>query len=163
MPLRLTKKPDGAIITFNRNDGTSSSSRARDNGLFATHDLMHYAVESTLGYDNAFLGLLAQGTDIDEWEDAKSELRTNPPAEAGHAEVLVGMLHLKASTDGIESLRTARDELNDHVAMYFRDKGEPPSPVTGEQLADIAVRYQDLLIRWASVPVGESLELPWPA
>ncbi len=164
MPLRLTKKHDGDVITFVRDDGSATSSRARDRGSPAMHDLMHYAVESTLGHDAAFIALLASGHDIDVWQDAKSTLRTNPPAQAIHAETIVGMLHLKWATEGPDALRTADpDELNAYLATFFKNAGAaPPTPLTRVQIEAIADAYQALFARWADTPIDATLELPWP-
>jgi len=163
MPVRLTRKSDGSAFTFIRDDGSVTTSRARDSGFFATHDLMHYAVESVLGFTRGFLGLLSAGHEIGEWEDAGSALRRDPPVEAMHAETLVGMLHLKASTDGIDALAGASEEINGHLRTYFAGGGTPTTPLLPEQTRAIADLYQDLLTRWRGVPVGGAMELPWPA
>lgn len=161
--LRLTKKPDGAAIAFHRPDGTATTSRARDDGYFARHDLLHYAVETTLGCRDAFLGLLARGHDIAEWEDARSSLRTDPPAEAMWVESLVGFVQVLWYSDGPDAVPGAADRVNALLATHFAGSSIDPPPVSAAQLAAIADRYTGLLARWQALQPGQSLELPWPA
>lgn len=161
--LRLTKKPDGAAITFHRPDGTATTSRARDNGYFARHDLLHYAVETTLGCRDAFIGLLARGHDIAEWEDANSSLRTDPPAEAMWVESLVGFVQMLWYSDGPDAVRAGADQLNAQLATHFAASPIDPPRISPARLHTIADRYSDLLTRWHALQPGQSLALPWPA
>lgn len=161
--LRLTRKPDGAAITFLRPDGSITTSRVRDNGYFARHDLLHYAVESVLGCHTAFIGLLAAGHDIAEWEDPQSSLRTDPPPEAMWVESLVGFVQLIAYADGAEAVRTAAAQLNHQLALHFQSSAITPPILSPQQLNAITDRYTNLIARWEMLQSGQSLDLPWPA
>ena len=68
LTLRLKKKPDGAVVTFVRPDGTATTSRLGQGGFGAVHDLTHYAVESTLRLRHGFLGLVADGWNLADFE-----------------------------------------------------------------------------------------------
>jgi hypothetical protein len=46
-----------------RLDGTETSVQMPRQGILP-HDLIHYVVEHTLGYQNGFLGTVAQGAEI---------------------------------------------------------------------------------------------------
>src|SRR5580692_5319898 len=66
--LRFKKKNDGqCVLTAVRADGSSTSSNIGTvSGFGPVHDLTHLVVEKTLGIRNGFLGLLAQGRDIQD-------------------------------------------------------------------------------------------------
>lgn len=51
-----------------RADGSATwqKQESRHAAFFALHDLTHFAVESTLGFQRGFFGLIAQGWEIEE-------------------------------------------------------------------------------------------------
>ncbi len=162
--MRLTKKLDGVVLTFVRRDGSITTSRSRAGEFFALHDLMHYAVESVLGYRQAFLGLLAEGVDIQDWEDAASSLRKETPAEAIQAEALVGLLQLRWAGEGAPGIASAPpDALAADMREVCQKLGVAPAVPTGEKLRQISEVYGALVQRWERLSTGESLDLPWPA
>ena len=60
-----------SILTIVRNDNTSTWSKLH-RGL-ETHDLAHYAVESTLKFKNAFYGLINEGYTVADFELPKDK------------------------------------------------------------------------------------------
>ena len=94
--IRIKKKTDGsAALSCVRADGSTTWQRqdGQQGRFFPLHDLTHYAVESVLGFHNAFFGLLASGWDISDFE--KKEMRTRMPGEALLAELIVGFFDLE--------------------------------------------------------------------
>lgn len=69
LTLRLKKRANGgSSFTLLRADGSSTWQRqARHAAFFAHHDLVHFAVERTLGLREAFYGLVAQGWAFDDF------------------------------------------------------------------------------------------------
>jgi len=74
MIIRLSKgKNDkSGTLTCLRDDGSSTWQKSSD--YFAYHDLIHYAVETTLGFRDAFLGLVAKGKGLDEFGTRNGDL-----------------------------------------------------------------------------------------
>ena len=95
MIIRFTKgdgKPD--VMTCVRDDGSVTWSPVGAS-VGAHHDLRHYAVETTLGYTQAFFGLLASGRDIQSF-GTKDGVKDHYPEEAMWAEWIVGVLQFPA-------------------------------------------------------------------
>ncbi len=67
MLIQLKKGRDGpATLACVRADG--SRTWGKEHPFFPVHDLTHCAVESVLGFDQAFFGLIARGWDIDHFK-----------------------------------------------------------------------------------------------
>jgi hypothetical protein len=90
MIIRCTKgkqnKPD--TLTCVRDDGSITWEHS---AVGIPHDLLHFAVETTLGYRSAFYGLVAAGCDIGAFGTKEGEKDTYP-TEALWAKTLVGLL-----------------------------------------------------------------------
>ncbi len=86
MLIQLKKGRDGpATLACVRADGTRTW--GKEHPFFPTHDLTHCAVESVLGFDQAFFGLIATGWDIDDF--AKPGASRRMPFQAIVAEHVV--------------------------------------------------------------------------
>jgi hypothetical protein len=97
--IRIKKKTDGsAALSCIRRDGTTTWQRQEGQlgRFFPLHDLTHYAVETVLGFHQAFYGLLAAGWDISDFGTIAS--RGKIPDEAGLAESVVGFFDLERMT-----------------------------------------------------------------
>ena len=89
-------------LSCTRQDGSKTWSKIHP-GL-AIHDLIHYAVETTLDFQNAFYGLLAQGFNIEDFSLPRAErpvelLPKNLPSEALYTEFLVGLFQMEFQKD----------------------------------------------------------------
>ncbi|MBS1655884.1 MAG: hypothetical protein JSU05_13620, partial [Bacteroidetes bacterium] len=74
MEINFLKKKNGSfVLKCNRTDGSSTWKHSTP--FFINHDLMHFAVETTLGYNSSFYGMLKNGIDITEF-DLTREKRT---------------------------------------------------------------------------------------
>src|SRR5579864_2595429 len=89
--LRFKKKNDGqCVMTAVRADGSSTSSNIGTAGGFGpVHDLTHLVVERALGIRNGFLGLLAQGRGIQDFDRNSKEWLTS---DAYTAEAIAGQM-----------------------------------------------------------------------
>ena len=155
----LTKHADGgAVLRCIRADGsvTWQRQRGRSAGFFPLHDLTHFAIESELGVRHAFFGLIADGWEIEE-TTGKSP-RGSLPSEAYAVERLVGLFDLERAGSAFWSA----DELNKHCyAAEAPPAQRLPNPITEEALGRIRTRISELLARWALLPSGQTLELPF--
>ncbi len=165
MLIRLKKTRDGVVLTCVRDGGTVGVQRTGYGGYFALHDLMHYAVETTLGFGDAFFGLMAQGWDFATFGDRNDPRYRAMPAEAVIAEHLVDIL-----TRGIREsawrdpdlLAIWADDVNAELGASLGRAGLPAFRVEPASLAAICRAFRALADRWAAVPVGEHLELAFP-
>jgi hypothetical protein len=146
--IRIKKKADGsAALSCTRTDGSVTWQRQEgvQGEFFPLHDLTHYAVETVLGIDQGFFGLIAQGWDM---EDTGGKGPRGPlPAEAVTVEHIVG---------GLDAERASRTELG---ASEFNALLGIRRPVTDAELVRIRERRRELFAQWTALPAGETLVL----
>jgi hypothetical protein len=96
LTFRIKKRRDAdALLVLVREDGsTTTNSIGRPDGYGPVHDLCHYVIESTLGLSEGFLGLVASGWEISDFE-VKGTVR-RLPVEAFLAECAAGELSRQA-------------------------------------------------------------------
>lgn len=154
--IELKKGRDGpTTLVCVRSDGTQTWGKVAR--FFPVHDLTHYAVESVLGFKEAFFGLLASGWNIDDF--AARGVAARLPAEAVWAESIVGLLDLERGT-GTE---WTAEEFNTALAESLRGQGRPGfRPVAADELARTRALRNDLQARWEGLPPGESLQVSFP-
>jgi hypothetical protein len=153
--VQITKRADGAgILKCIRSDGTATWQKQSDRHAahFALHDLTHFAVETTLGYQSAFFGLLAQGWDM---EDVTGKgKRGLLPSEATEVERIVGLFDAER---GCGTVWTT-EEFNHFAATRASDVC-PAHELSTEEISSIKSFRIELFKRWFALPKGESLEL----
>jgi len=157
MTIRFTKgqgKRDTLAII--RDDGTSTWSALTPG--FATHDFMHYALETALGCKDAFLGLVGRGLAIESFGEVDPATRQKPqlPAEAIYAETTVQTLwQYWMAGDWPEA-----GALSDLLEIAWQQFGMPaPERITTEQLSHVREIFMGLVSRWERVLPGETLEV----
>ncbi len=160
LALRFKKSADGGVVvSFVRADGTSTTGRLGQGGFGAVHDLAHYAVETTLGLRRAFLGLIAEGRDLADFE--VKHANRDWPDEALLAECIVGQL-----TNGVFSgVEPAVEEFNWLVRSALAGARPEAEFAAIDEAAYRAmrVRLAELLARWQALPTGETLALEFAA
>jgi hypothetical protein len=156
LTIRLKKTPDAPpVLTGVRADG--SATWQHSHVAFPVHDLVHYSVESTLGFGNAFFGLVAQGWNLEDFGNGWP--RGPIPPEAIEAELIVGEVWRAFLLR--ESLTAA--DLNERTAAISKDQGVPAMrALTADELAAIQTRLAGLAARWRALPAGGTLELRFP-
>src|SRR5271169_6570573 len=107
--IQMTKRADGGfVLRCVRADGSATWQKQGGHAaFFALHDLTHFAVESTLGYERGFFGLIAQGWEIEDTTGKGS--RGHLPPDAVEVERIVGMFDTER---GSGVLLTAEDFIN---------------------------------------------------
>ncbi len=165
MVIRLKKTRDGVVLSCLREGWPAAVQRTRHGGFFAWHDLMHYAVETTLGFHEAFFGLMAAGWSFETFGDKDDPRYLKMPAQALWAEMLVGILsrqYQDCSMDE-ELLPLWTEEVNTELAASLGNAGMPPLKVETAQLLEICRRLRELAEEWAAVPVGGHMEVSFAA
>ena len=110
-------------------DGTTMAS-----GRDLPHDLAQLVVETTLGFQHGFWGLLANGA---TFESVAGRRRTRP-----------GRQLIRAHHD---ALMATEHVVNAHVAAWRTGQATPAGSALDAMLA-----------RWQALPVGEELHVEWP-
>ncbi len=159
MIIEFTKRKDGnTVLRCLRDDGSVTWQRNESQHalFFPIHDLMHYAVETELGFRHGFFGLIAEG-----WEIAETTGKTNRgalPNEALEVEYLVSAF----SAERASGTATTAAEFNDLAGTFARaNETTPPRGLTDEGLARVRTRFDDLAVRWRTLAPGSTLQLPF--
>lgn len=135
-------RPD--TLTCIREDGSVTWTHIHRG--FAQHDFAHYVVETTLGYKNAFFGLVAQGYDIPDFSLPTSERPFKIPKEALEVEPIVALL-LAERWDN-----TSRNLIN-------HESKELPKNTTPEQIQEMRQGLLKLIRQWDALSPGEAFEI----
>jgi len=97
------------------------------------HDLAQFVVESTLGLQHGFWGLLAGGA---TFKSVPGRRCTQPGREV-----------IRTHS---EALNAAEQLVNAHVATWRKGRSTPLGPA-----------LDAMLVRWRTLPVGEELRVDW--
>jgi hypothetical protein len=156
--IRIKKNKDGsASLACVRSDGSTTWQRqdGQLGAVFPPHDLTHYAIEKTLGYDRAFYGLIAEGWDVADF--GTPWRRGPPPEQAREVEALVGAFDLERMT----GQRSSAAELNEQVRFALERAGmsAPARQLTDDELSRVRQLRADIFARWSAVEPGSTLEL----
>ena len=156
MVIQLKKGRDGpSTLACVRPDG--SRTWAKEHPFLPLHDLTHCAVESVLGFERAFFGLIASGWEIDDFAKAGASARL--PDEALVAEHLVGVLDRERAL----SQPMTASEVNEAVAASLSQTHRARlRQVTDAQLEAVRRLWRQLAERWHELGQGETLEIPFP-
>lgn len=158
--IAIKKKTDGsASLACRRADGSLTWQRQEgaQGRFFPRHDLTHYAVETSLGMDQAFYGLVASGWELSDFGHPWP--RGPMPAEAIGAELIVGLLDAERAAGTTWSA----EEFNAKVAGYHAARGESPGlELRDADLDRIRQARAALFAQWDALVPGATLELPFP-
>jgi hypothetical protein len=156
MRIHLKKGRDGpSTLACIRNDGTRTW--AHEHPFFPSHDLTHCAVESALGLDQAFFGLIAAGWEIDDFAQPGASKRM--PFEALLAEHIVGILDRER---GLPNVLTTAEVNEAIVASLSVAERAGFRPITPSQLVAVRSLRARLERRWRELAMGATLELEFP-
>src|SRR5262249_62175861 len=109
---------------------------------FPVHDLVHYCVESTLGFRDAFFGLIAAGWNLEDF--GQPWPRGPLPDQALLSEQVVGEVWRAFL---LREVLSARD-LNQRVAEMRAQKGlDMPRMLTDTELEEIQTRLGQLALK----------------
>jgi hypothetical protein len=156
MFIQIKKGRDGpATLACVRADGTRTW--GKEHPFFPVHDIAHCAVESVLGFEQAFFGLIADGWSIDDFEKPGASRRM--PFQAIVAEHVVGVFDRERSLP--EPLTAP--EFNETVVASLPPAERPAfQRLTEAQLAQVRELRRTLEARWYTLSPGETLQIPFP-
>ena len=154
---RLKKRADAAAqLTLVREDGTHSTGPVGSaEGYFPVHDLTHYAIEQTLGLSEGFLGLVAGGWEITDFEVKGTAKRLS--RETIFAEVAAGELSRQFLTRDLSSLEDFLWAIDLTIQQHPQGSGRPS--VSEAQFTAIREMISTEWRRWRELPPNGTLEL----
>jgi hypothetical protein len=134
-----------------RDDGTETWRKYHFGNFQIEHDLMHFVVETTLRYKDAFYGMIASGKDLSWFETPTEGSKKKPQissVEAMNAEILVGQL---------QTLRDDEEFFALAPSVFESFNMEMPA-VTWEQVRQMRDEVGDLVTQWNNSKDGITLE-----
>ena len=154
MQLIFSKYPDKPpTLSCVRDDGSVTwQSYGNPGSFFPVHDLTHFAVETELGYRNAFLGMIASGRDLNDFGPGDAAM-FHP--EAHYAEMLAGLLTVVEGNGSVLSYEAIKEAINQKA----EEVAIPPIALIEPQLECIRAHTAQLTKQWKNLPDGEKLFL----
>lgn len=160
MVIRFAKHLEKApTLTCIRDDGSLTWFRVDANGeFFVAHDLLHYAVETILGFSTAFYGMVAAGRDLNDFGTQGGEIDPRPYSEeAMQAEQIVGLVQVLFPPGAKPDHSTFAEAIGAKAGKLPGTQG-----ITESDLARIHAKWSDLLEQWQNLPNHAILELNFP-
>ncbi|MDP9229066.1 MAG: hypothetical protein M3O67_00170 [Bacteroidota bacterium] len=139
-------------ISIQRKDGTVTWMQC--DIFFVLHDLMHYAVETTLNYRNAFYGMLESGVNITDFVIPKDQRAFELTAEALAVENIVNLMLIQYNQGVSGDFHQLLLE-----AYSLNSPGLQPPLITNEQLQNMRKKFDSLALQWFSLPEEKKLVL----
>jgi hypothetical protein len=159
--IELTKRKDGnTVLRCVRDDGTVTWQRNESQRalFFPVHDLMHYAVETELGFRRGFYGLIAEGWDIAETTGKTS--RGALPNETLEVEYLVSAFSAESASGDV----AIAAEFNQLAGTFAAAKGMPqPRQMSDQELLRVRLRFDELATKWRALATDGAMQLSFPA
>ncbi len=144
------------VFTFRRSDGSTVWSKL--GSLPIEYDLAHYVAEKSLGFTQAFFGLLDEGFAIEDFDLPRGKrptalLPANLPLESLQIEYIVNLLQTEQRCGPSPEFRAL-------LTQGLTTSGLPyPDQLTEDVLNQIREDYQTLIEKWYSLPDGQQLDL----
>lgn len=157
LTFHLRKRADAKVqLVLIRENGTHTAGTIGPaDGYGPVHDLTHYAIEQTLGINEGFLGLVASGWEIADFEVKGTAARL--PDEAYFAEVAAGELSRQLLTRQVTSLEDFLWAVD--LSMKQRPGAHDRPEITEAQFATIHALIANEWRRWRELPANGTLEL----
>jgi hypothetical protein len=154
MRIRLTKLSDqNHKVEVVRADGSRETVELETReALF--HDLLHFAVESSLPTQQGFWGTLASGKTFADLNDRSGEAVRENAEALYRVEGIVGAMH------GVAELPV--DEALARLHWYSESQGQPPADwCTKRFVAAVSELIRRLQGQWKATPFGETMDIEW--
>jgi hypothetical protein len=138
-----------------RSNGSETSTLMPRQGVLP-HDLIHYVVENTLGYDHAFFGLVAKGADISFAMAQSHDIANQAVAcQATHAEAIVESLQAQLWSGNFDI-----DMFLAGLAGACEMRSQPvPDLSRVDVKSELYAGVMSLAQHWQQLPFHDSIEL----
>lgn len=159
LTFELKKRADAkSQLVLTREDGSYTiGTIGPADGFGPVHDLTHYAIESTLGLDEGFLGMCASGWEIADFEVKGTAHRL--PREAVFAEIAAGELSRQVIMRQVSSLEDFLWAID--LSLTRQAEGFARPEISESQFAAILGRIDEEWARWRAVTPNGALRLSY--
>ena len=157
LTFHLKKRADAAAqLILIRENGTHTAGAIGPADAYGpVHDLAHFAIEQTLGLSEGFLGMIASGWEISDFEVKGTARRL--PADAVFAEVVAGELSRQVLTRQVTSPEEFLWAVD--VTMKQQSGGFDRPQISVAQFDAIHGLLASEWRRWRELPSNGTLEL----
>lgn len=168
MRITITKGEKEDRLDMHRADGSHLSTRFPHKGPIP-HDFVHYAVESELGLDRGFWGLVHAGHDPAEIQEmAKSAGHASSKRADVPSPEFVAAIQAERVVEAFEADLWSGAVGDPSGVAYMAEAGcaqsfVPPPALDPSCVARIRGRIAEFGEHWAALPPGEAIVLEWPA
>ena len=150
---KSTKKP--SVLTITRSDGSTTWSKLYK-GL-ETHELVHCAVEKTLGFGHAFYSIIDKGYNVSDFELPKAQRPfavrpENLHAEAIITEHIVNLLEIELLNTGLNPnfISDLKQILTENSLVF-------PEQLNAQTLEKVRTQYHNLANQWLILENKETM------
>jgi len=153
MELSITKNKDKPhIISYKRDDGSETWMKSDD--FFVVHDLSHFALEKTLHFTTAFMGMLNNGMDVKDFESREKRMQIQVSDEAVYAENMANLFLMETTQGQLEDFKET-------VKQSFKkmNKAVNPPVLNDEEISAVRVYLKELISEWRLLPFGKTMTL----
>lgn len=165
MQIEIVKGTTHDTLRVRRTDGTQAEARVSKKGPFP-HDLVHVAVEDSLGMRHAFLGMIAAGRHPDEIAALATSLGHASAAKANVPDPsIIELIQAERLVECFEAEiwggPAALDDLQSVADAAFSASLVARIVLTQSDVARIRVRIARLSADWNALPVGGKISCDW--
>jgi hypothetical protein len=162
------KGPRDYQVVVRRDDGVLLNVRSFDRTLRLPHDIAHFVVETELGLEHGFWGLLAAGVLFNNMRVAAGRVRPRARErsrsvlkEVGQhpieAEVLVSVMQGIAEERADEHWRTVQARLD----AVWKPRKSQRGPISHDEVRRVCRELRVAEEKWRALSVGQSITVVW--
>ena len=140
------------VFSCKRKDGSSTWKHA--GYFFMLHDMAHYSVETVLSLKKGFFGMVAAGTNINDFDLPKEQRNFQLTEEAIFTEQLVNLVVIDHTQGRMENLVEILSSVHDENL-----KPDLLQLITEDKLEKIRNTYREMMIQWSNVPLNGFMQL----
>ena len=161
--IKKGKTLDDIFVT--RDDGTTEHSTFPKKGI-VPHDAVHFFVEKALGLTNAFWGMVANGTPIEDIQEiAKAAGHASASRATKPEPHIIELLQAERIVECFEADMWSDPADNETFIAVINSacaSSHVPAPtVSSQQIEAVRSELQALLATWKETEIGGTITLEW--
>jgi len=167
MRITIIKGDKEDRLDMERADGSRASTSFPHKGPIP-HDFVHYAVESELGIDRGFWGLVASGRHPEEVQQiAKAAGHSSAKRAQVPAADFISAIQAERIVEAFEADHWSGGGGDPSGIIHMANAGceqslVPRPPLDEPAVARIRSQISDFAGRWSALAPGQSMALEWP-
>ena len=148
------KKREGKkhIISYKRNLGDECWIEADD--FLVMHDLSHYAIEKTLNFNSAFLGMVKSGVNPSEFENKENRNKLFISDEAWYGEYLANLFLIELTQGVFENFNQVLKE-----SIIQNNSRVPLIDLSKDEINAIRSKYKNITEAFKKLQINEVMQI----